>query len=132
MDYVFRRPGFTEWTIRVNGSGFDKYKEEQCFGQIGDFEEFSGVFRTSLRDGKEFESFTLLSRNVDFAYLWVHIFKNGDIEYVSYIPSVINTDKKKKCIEILPLVHCSYDSKNNTFCFKYREGYQITSSIIIE
>ncbi|AOY77154.1 hypothetical protein [Clostridium formicaceticum] len=132
MDYIFKRPEFTEWTIIVRDRRFDKYQEEQYFGQIGDFEEFSGVFRTGMRDGKECEMFTLLGRNVDHAYLWVNIFKSGDIEYVSHIPSVINIDKRKKLIEILPLVYCGYDSEDNTFYFKYIEEYQPTSNIIIE
>lgn len=132
MDYVFKRPEFTEWTIIVKDRDFDKYKEEQYFGQIGDLEEFSGVFRTGMRDGKECELFTLIGKNVDYAYLWVNIFKSGDIEYVSHIPSVINIDKIKKRIEILPLVYCDYKSENNTFHFKYIEEYKPTSSIIIE
>ena len=132
MDYIFQRPEFTEWTIIVKDRSFDKYQEKQYFEQIGDFEEFSGVFRTSMRDGKECEIFSLLDRNVDHAYLWVNIFKSGDIEYVSHIPSVINTDKRKKRIEILPLVYCNYGSEENTFNFKYIMEYSLTSDIIIE
>lgn len=49
-----------------------------------------------MRAGNECEIFTLLDKNIEYAYLWVNIFINGDIEYVSHIPSVINADKKKK------------------------------------
>lgn len=132
MDNIFRRQVFTEWTIIVKDRSFDKYPEEQHFEQTGDFEEFTGVFRTGTCDGKVCEMFTLLGREVDYAYLWLNIFKSGDVEYVSHIPSAINIDKKKKRIEILPLVYCQYDSKSNTFYFKYLEEYQPASNIIIE
>lgn len=83
------------------------------------FEEFSEVFRIGMRDGKECEMFTLLGRDLEYAYLWGNLFKNSDVEYVSYISSVINTNKKNKRIEILPLVYCKYDSKSGTFRYTY-------------
>ncbi len=132
MDYIFERPDFTEWVIIIKDRSFDKLQEKQLFGRTGDFEEFSGVFRTGVSNGKECEMFTLLSKDIDYAYLWVNIFKNGDVEYVTHIPSVINTDKKHKIIEILPLVFCDYNSKYNTFKFNYIEDYKLNSNIVYE
>jgi hypothetical protein len=58
MDIIFERKPFTDWTIIVKDRYFDKYQEVQYAKGSLDFDEFTGIFRTGAKNGKECEKFT--------------------------------------------------------------------------
>lgn len=132
MSYIFERPEFSKWSVSIKRGSSENIDNDQHFNQTGDFEEFSGVFRTGFRNGKECEIFTLLDKKVDFSYLWVNIFKNGSIEYVSHIPSVMNVDRKSNRIEISLLVYCQFNNKNNHLKLSYLDEYKANFKVAID
>lgn len=137
MNIIFDRKPFTDWVIMIKERYNDKdqeilYADRGILGGILDFNEFTGTYRTGTRDGKECEMFTLMARDAEYAYLWVNIFKNGNVEYVSHIPSVININKKSKQVEILPLVHCKYNKTTRTFEFTYQDEHRSNYNIVFK
>lgn len=109
MHIVFNREPFTLWKIVILDRSIDKAMDEISVENpnSADYMEFSCFYRTTYRDSKECEQFTMMSNEVDYVYLQLQIFKNGDIRYYSKIPISININKKKKRIEILPLAYCT-------------------------
>lgn len=70
---IYDRSTISGWTVEV----INMYDEEQ----------FVGIFRTTLRDGKECEQFTLLpSRYSDDTFIQIRIYKNGDVLVYGLVP----------------------------------------------
>ena len=120
MHTVFNREPFTSWKIVLVDRYIDKTMEEieaedpNCL----DYMEFTCTYRTKYHDNKMCEQFTIMSNIADYVFFQIHIFKNGDIKQYSQMPVSVNINKRKKRIEILPLVYCKVNLENNTIDFK--------------
>lgn len=120
MYTIFNREPFTPWKIVIVDRYIDKTMEEiEVENPNGEeLSEFLCTYRTTLRDGKECELFTMMSNVVDYVFLQLYIFKNGDIRYTTNIPASIDILKRKKRIGILPLVYCNYNAQRNVMEYK--------------
>lgn len=106
MEYHFTRKPFTDWKIIIHSRSNEANPEVKEIHGPGDFEELECFFRTGRAQGQECEMFTIMPRDTEFAVLWLHLFKNGDVEAVSQIPSAVRTDHRNKTVYIDILVYC--------------------------
>lgn len=130
METIFEHKPWTDWVVIISDRHVDKEQEVEFVESGHDFAEFTGTFRTGFREGKECEMFTLLLKDMDYACLWINIFKNGNIEYVSHIPSVVQINKRKKQVQILPLVYVEYDINKNSLVFKHIPDFESNVNIM--
>lgn len=87
ISMIFDRKEISGWTVEVV--------------DMEDEEKFIGVFRTTMRDGKECEQFTLLpTMPIDITIVQVRIYKNGDVLSYGYVPLNTVVFKRKKHIKI--------------------------------
>ena len=77
MKIIFNREPFTPWKIIILGRGLDKEDEEieaedPCHHEDMEFEFF---YRTTRRDGRECEQFTIMLNEAEFVCFQMQIFK---------------------------------------------------------
>lgn len=103
--FFYNREPFTPWKIEVVG--------------MDNEDEFVGHYRTTYRDGKECEQFTLLpAMHSDEVLVQVRMYKNGDILANNYVPATIVVYKRKKLITVELLCDISVTS-NGTIQVSY-------------
>lgn len=96
---IFNREPWTDWVIKVNEDKNKEYKEVQR----NNFHFFEAVYRTGFKHGKECEIFSLLPKEkfgVDFCFLQVRLFEDGNAEVENYVPFLVSVDSEKKVVTI--------------------------------
>ncbi|WP_315069361.1 hypothetical protein [uncultured Clostridium sp.] len=123
MYTVFNREPFTKWKIVIVDRSLDKTMEEVEAEDSNYFvyEEFFCTYRTTYRDGRECEQFSIVSDEIDYVVLQMQIFKNGDIKYFNTIPASIDINKHSKRIEILLLDYCKENTETKGIYFEYTD-----------
>jgi len=123
MYTVFNREPFTNWKVVIVDRSSDKTMEEVEADDpnCSVYQEFFCTYRTTFKDAKECEQFSIVLDEVDYVLLQLQIFKNGDIKYFGKMPVNIDINKKKKRIEILPLAYCKVDYETREIYFKYTD-----------
>src|SRR5690606_5053379 len=61
---------------------------------------FDGFYRSTIREGKECEQFTLLSKTNDDCQVQIRIFKNGDLTIESHPSTFTRVDRRRKRITV--------------------------------
>lgn len=119
MYTIFNREPFTLWKIAIVDRCNDKTIEEVEADDpnCSDYMEFCCTYRTTFCNGKESEQFTIMSNEIDYVFMQLNIFKNGDMKYYSKIPVSLDINKKNKRINILPLVYCKMDNEKKIIDF---------------
>lgn len=82
---TFDRRPFTNWIIETLNI---------------DPEQFEGFYRTTFKDGKECEQFTLMPMDLEFVLVQIRIYKNGDILVSNFVGANVVVYKRKKRITI--------------------------------
>lgn len=119
MYTLFDRSPFTEWKIVLVDRYIDKTFEEIAVDEptCSDYCEFTCFYRTTFKDNKSCEEFTMFHKEIGSELLSLYIFKNGDTILNSLMPVSVDIDKRKKRIAIQPLVYCSVDDNIIGFTF---------------
>lgn len=118
MNTVFNREPFTPWKIVILDRYIDKTMEECEVQDYGAFDEFECFYRTTLKNSKQCEQFTMLVKDTDIVVLQLQVFKNGSISYFNEMPVFIEVQNKYKTIEIKPLVFCNVDKENRIITYE--------------
>jgi hypothetical protein len=69
--------------------------------EVNDASMYEEVFRTTFREEKECEQFTLLLKDSEDALIQLRIFKNGDVTSETWIPTFLRIDRRAKRISVL-------------------------------
>lgn len=117
MRTVFNREPFTPWKIVILDRYIDKSMEECEVQDYGIFGEFECFYRTTLKNGKQCEQFTMIVTDTEVDVLQLQVFKNGSISYFNKMPVFIEVKNKSKTIEIMPLVFRIVDKENHMVTF---------------
>lgn len=88
---LFERRPWSPWAIEILTFEEDKLTPDALF---------DGFYRTTIREGKECEQFTLLSKTSDLCLLQIRIFKNGDLTIESHPTTFTRVDRRKKRITV--------------------------------
>ncbi|PFZ93745.1 hypothetical protein COL70_09020 [Bacillus pseudomycoides] len=86
----FNRKPFTDWVIETMDINS---------------EQFEGFYRTTFKDGKECEQFTLMPVDRDEVLIQIRIYKNGDILVSNFVPANVVVYKRKKRVTVEFLCH---------------------------
>ncbi|PDY14154.1 hypothetical protein COO16_04120 [Bacillus pseudomycoides] len=82
---TFDRRPFTNWvveTININP------------------EQFEGFYRTTFKDGKECEQFSLMPIDLNFVLVQIRIYKNGDILVSNFVGANVVVYKREKRVTV--------------------------------
>lgn len=118
MHTVFNREPFTPWKIVILDRCIDRSMEECEVQDYGIFGEFECFYRTTLKNGKQCEQFTMIVEDTDLVVLQLQVFKNGSISYFNEMPVFIAVKNKSKTIEIKPLVFSIVDKEPHMVTFE--------------
>lgn len=90
-DYLlYRRQPFTAWEIEV-----------WCAGTAIALDQVSGVYRTTFRDGRECELFTLLwEEEPDVALVQLNILRASRVKVWTAVPCEVEVDTRQKKIMV--------------------------------
>lgn len=106
---IYDRTEFSGWKVEAIG--------------MSDEEEFQGVFRSTIKDGKQCEQFTLLpAKYSDDVIAQVRIYKSGDILTYGLVPINTVIFKRKKIIEIQLLCDI-HVSESGNISIKLRDEF---------
>lgn len=90
---IYDRRPFTPWIIEV-------IKDED-----GLWEEYEAVYRTTMREGRECEQFTILENDSDYAPVQIQIFKNDEVRVCAFEAAFVTIKRRpKRIITILFLL----------------------------
>lgn len=84
------RTPWTDWIITINEPSNNTY--------------YDVFYRTTWREGRECELFTLVAMNTDHALMQLYIFKD-EVNHITWVPCAIRTNHEKKTIFIDLLCH---------------------------
>ncbi|MGE7225609.1 hypothetical protein [Paenibacillus sp. PDC88] len=88
---LFEHRPWSPWAIEVLTFEEDKLPPDALF---------DGFYRSTIREGKECEQFTLLSKTNDECLVQIRIFKNGDLTIESHPSTFTRVDRHKKRISV--------------------------------
>lgn len=120
MFTIISRETFTPWKIVIIDRGVPhKTMEENTIegGNCFEYMEFSCTYRTTMKNGRECDQFTMMPEDDAYALLQIQIFKNGDINSFNVIPSEISVNKKEKRIDIRLLCYCEIVRETGNYLF---------------
>lgn len=83
---IYDRRPFTPWIIEM-------IKDED-----GLWEEYEAVYRTTMRDGRECEQFTILEKESDYAPVQIQIFKNDEVNVSAFEAAFVTIKRRPKRI----------------------------------
>jgi hypothetical protein len=83
---IYDRRPFTPWIIEV-------IKDED-----GLWEEYEAIYRTTMRDGRECEQFTVLETDSDYAPVQIQIFKNDEVNVCAFEAAFVTIKRRPKRI----------------------------------
>jgi hypothetical protein len=106
------RTPWTDWIITINEPSHSK--------------NYDAFYRTTMREGKECELFTLCPTDSDTALLQLTIFPD-EVLHFSWVPCSIRTNHDKKTITIDLLIHVDLDDPST--CITLREMLPFTRQI---
>jgi hypothetical protein len=88
---LFDHRPWTAWEIEVV-----TFEEDNCLPE----DTFEGIYRSTTREGRKCEQFTLLEKFGSECLLQIRIYKNGDITIESHPSTFTRIDRKKKRITV--------------------------------
>lgn len=92
------RTPWTDWIITINEPSNNKY--------------YDVFYRTTWREGRECELFTLVAMGTDHALMQLYIF-NDEVNHITWVPCAIRTNHEKKTIFIDLLCHIEAENPNS-------------------